>query len=294
MEIKQLKNFLMVAKYQHFTLAAEQICISQSALSKQIRALESEMGVALLDRCGRNVYITSAGQEFLVFADEVVSSYDKLRNKMNQYKATYTGHITIGTVPFMSQYGLNSILTSFFKQHPEIKVQIIEDKGEQILSLLNENQINFAFLYTTTLPDKNYKVIPLFDDVLVVVAHKDHKLAKRNSIDLKEIANDSLILPDSCQGFQDKIIQSCSQAGFYPDILFDKINMQTAMDFVTEKMGISLVMKSAMDSYKNEELAIIPLNDPIKSTFALVFPYRIKLSPSASMLRNYIIKQLHP
>lgn len=292
MEIEQLKNFIMVAQYQHITLAAEQICISQSALSKQIRALESELGVTLLDRCGRTLHITSAGQDFLVFANEVVTRYNTLRNNLNQYKTTYTGHITIGTVPLMSQYGINSVLTSFLKQHPEIQIQIIEDKDDQVLSLLNETQVDFAFVYTTTLPDKNYKVVPLVDDVMVVATHIDHPLAQKKSINLIDIANESLILPDLCLGFHDKIIQSCLQAGFQPSILLNKINIQTAIDFVAEKMGVSLLMKATMDSYKNKDIAIIPLNDPIKSTFALAFPHGKKLSPSATMLKNYTMERL--
>lgn len=291
MEVEQLKYFLMVAQYQHFTLAAEQLCISQSALSKQIRALESELGVPLLDRCGRSVHVTSAGQDFLIFAQEVVASYNKLRHHLNQYKNANEGHVTIGTIPIISQYGFHSVLATFMKAHPEIKVEIVEERCDQILNLLDNGQIDFAILRTATLPHHPYKIVPLVEDVMVLVTHQDHPLARRPSVDLSEASKESFILPDIGRGLEEITLQACFQAGFRPNILFRSIHIQSAIGFIAENMGVSLLMRKAAESFKQEGIRIVPLNDPIKSTLALVFPHGKKLSPSASMLRAHITKR---
>lgn len=281
MEVEQLKYFIMVAQYKHFTFAAEQLCISQSALSKQIRALESELGVPLLDRCGRSIHITSAGQDFLIYAKEVVDGYNKLKQHLNLYRATTEGHISVGFIPVTGQYGINSALSSFNKNHPEITIEIIEDKVEHIVNLMDDGVIDFAFLHTTHLPNNDYKVIPLVEDVMVLAVNKDHHLADRSEIDLAEIGNEHLIMPERVRGLH-------NQAKVPLNIQFNNVSTQTVISFVTEKVGIAVLLKKAVESYKNENIVMIPLHDPIKSTLALVFPHGKKLSPSATMLRGYL------
>ncbi|WP_138493588.1 LysR family transcriptional regulator [Paenibacillus pinistramenti] len=290
MEIEQLNYFLMVAQYRHFTLAAEQLCISQSALSKHIRALESELGVSLFDRCGRSVHVTSAGQDFLVFAKEVVASYNKLRTSLNQYKDVNEGSITIGMIPEMSQYGLHTVLLSFIKKHSDIHLEVLEEKADKLLELMSESQIDFAFVRTSVLPDNNYKIVPLLEDVMVLAVHKDHPLAGKKEIDPSDLEHEYIITPDSDSGLPTLAVQSFSQTGTQPKLLLNNVNAQTALSFVAEKLGVSLMMRRGAECFKSGEIAIIPLKEQMRSSIAIVFPHGRKLSPSAAVLREYTVK----
>ena len=290
MDIDQLKYFVSVVKYNSFTLASEQLCISQSSLSKHIKAMENKLGISLLDRSTRNVRLTSGGQDFFAFSKEVIESFIIVNSKLQKYKQNEKGHLILGTIPIMSQYGITSLIGSFNKQHPEIEIEIIERKGEEIIELLDASKIDLALVRTITLSSNKYKVLPLIDDEMVIVVHKDHPFVKRKSISLSEASNEKFIFLDAGRGLYDLFINSCHEAGFTPNVLYTNTRVETIIGLVREKVGVSLLMNKVMNLFDKSEISIIKIDENISSTLALVFPHGNKLSASSMVLKNYTVK----
>jgi len=290
MDIDQLKYFVAVVKYNSFTLASEQLCISQSSLSKHIKAMENELGITLLDRSTRNIKLTSAGQDFFEFSNEAIESFNKVNIKLQKYKQNEKGHLIIGTIPVMSQYGITTLIASFNKLHPEIEIEIIEKKGEEVIELLDDSKIDLAFVRTITLPNNSYKVLPLIDDEMVIVTHRDHPFGKRESINLLEASNEKFIFLDSGRGLYDLCSKSCNNAGFTPKVVYTNTRIETIIGLVRENVGVSLLMNKVVDLFDKKEISIVKLDNNISSTLGLVFPHGNKLSNSSMVFKNYTVK----
>ncbi|MBP2656660.1 MAG: LysR family transcriptional regulator [Firmicutes bacterium] len=289
MDIEQLKYFLTVSRYHNMTLAADHLYISQSSLSKHILQLEDEIGLKLFDRNERTLRLNSAGHEFISFAEEIIAKHSAIMSKMQQYRRTYDGHLILGSIPIMSQYDIHRAIAAFAKEYPDITIQTYEENGDHILKMLADEQLDLAIVRTATLSSNAYKVIPLADDEMVLVTNKTHPLATKKPLPLKEAVNESFILLDSGKGLYDLCLSACAKAGFSPSIRYQHTRIETIIGFVAENIGVSLLMKKVISFFQHPDIVCIELQEPIKSTVALVFPHGKKLSPSANLFRNFLI-----
>lgn len=284
MEIQELIFFLEVVEDKHFTTAAAELNISQSSLSKHIKALEDELGVKLLDRSTRSVMLTEAGSEFFSFACSVVESYNKLQIKMNEYKDISKKTLHIGTIPVMSQYGISPLIANFTKKYKDIDISIIEGRSPEILELLETSKIDVSFIRTVSLPGSEYNITPLIDDTLVMVVPKGHPFAKRSSVDLSEAAHENFILLDSGRGIYDLCMEACKEAGFEPHVLFEYTRIETIISVVSEGIGVSLLMKRVVDFFNYPHIEIVELSKKYITTLALVeLPHK----KSSDIVKNF-------
>jgi LysR family transcriptional activator of glutamate synthase operon len=290
MDIVQLKYFLTVSQFGHITLAADHLYISQSALSKHISQLEDEIGFKLFDRIARTIRLTSAGHEFVSFAEEIIAKHDMMMLKMQQYRQTDKGCLTIGSIPIMSQYDIHRAIAAFEKQYPDITIQIFEEKGDQIVKMLDDNLLDLAIIRTATLSNNSYKVIPLADDEMVLVVNKNHPLSKKKPLSLKEAAKETFILLDSGPGLHELCLSACTKAGFSPSIRYHHTRIETIIGFVAENMGVSLLMKKVISFFQHPDIVWVELEAPVLSDVVLIFPHGKKLSPSANLFRNFLVK----
>ncbi|VBB09518.1 transcription regulator hth lysr [Lucifera butyrica] len=290
MDIEQLRYFLAVSRYRNMTLAAEHLYISQSSLSKHIVQLEEEVGLKLFDRNERTLRLNSAGHEFFSFAEELVAKHGVMMRKMQQYRQPDEGHLTLGSIPIMSQYDIHRAIAAFAKQYPDITIQTFEEKGDHIVKMLDEELLDLAVVRTVTLPSNAYKVIPLADDELVFVTNTNHPLAHKKPLPLREAAEESFILLDSGPGLYDLCLSACAKAGFSPTIRYQHTRIESIIGFVAENIGVSLLMKKVISFFQHPDIVWLELEEPATSTLALVFPHGKKLSPSANLFRNFLIK----
>jgi DNA-binding transcriptional LysR family regulator len=270
MEIQQLKYFLEVAEKGNFTAASAELSISQSSLSKHIKALEEELGVKLLDRNTRSVKLTEAGSEFKEYAFRTVEAYREIMFRMDEYRDKNKKTLAIGTIPVMSQYGITSLIAAFMKQHKDIDVDIVEGRGHEVLELLDSMKVDLAFIRTVSLPGKGYRVNPLVDDELVLVVPCDHPLADRESVDLAMAANENFIFLDSGPGIHDLCLKACRESGFEPRILHEYSRIETIVGVVREGIGVSLLMRKVVEYFESKDVKVVKLDRGHATTLALV------------------------
>ena len=172
MTIEQLQYFMAIAKYKNFSTAAEECYISQSSLSKQIKALEQELGgVELFDRNTKKLDITYAGKEFYISADKILMEYQKMINNMKKYMDGHTEVLNIGTIPVMNHYGLTDIFFKFQEYYSNIRLHVIEANSVPIIEDFTKGKMDLAFLRDNYLPVGDFKIFPLVDDELVLVTN---------------------------------------------------------------------------------------------------------------------------
>ncbi|MCR5756534.1 MAG: LysR family transcriptional regulator [Selenomonas sp.] len=288
MDIEQLKYFLAVYSCKQMTLAADTLFISQSSLSKHIAQLEKEVGVPLFDRSGRTLHITSAGMDFEVFAREAVAKHDaiirQLQNNLNAHQST----LTIGTIPVLAQYDIHKKILAFGKENPHIKLTLIEEKGDHVLKLLDDELVDLAIVRAEGLNRSEYKVLALAQDELVLILSSQHPLAAEDTINLADLAAEDFFLLDVGSLPQQPVLQACQRAGFSPRLRQSFTRIETIIGFVAENDGVALIMEKDLNAFDQRRICIKKLTVPVTTTVALVFPHGKHLSPASCCLRDFL------
>ena len=286
MEIAQLKYFLAVCDCKQMTQAAERLFISQSSLSKHISQLEKEVGVPLFDRTGRTLHITTAGMDFAEFARETVNKADAILRRLHD-TTPYTAVLDLGTIPVLSQYGLHTKLLAFQEKNPHIRLNMVEDRGEEILRMLDGELVELAVLRASSLPDDSYKTLTLGTDKLVLVCSNTHPLAAAE-VSLKDFQQENFFLLDMGQNFADSVYHACAREGFTPHIRQIFTRMETVLGYVAAGAGVSLLMEKELAAFNLQNIAVKRFSPAISDGIALVFPHGRHLSPAAAALRNFL------
>lgn len=194
MELRQLKYFVKSAEYLNFSVAAKHLYITQSTLSQQIKQLEYELGFELFLRNSRHISLTEAGEEFLPFARKTIQDAEDGVQRLYDLQHVKTGTLRIGVT-----YSLSTVLTegvmSFLKEFPGIKLEIIYKTVDELLELLRERKVDFVLSYKPLCEAPDIDSMLLFENTLALVVAKEHPLAVRNCIKLRELEGKTLLLP---------------------------------------------------------------------------------------------------
>lgn len=263
MDIYQLEYVLAVAQYQHFSNAANEICVSQSALSHQINKLEDELGVQLFKRTTRTVYLTPAGKEFVAYAKRIISEIRQSKQAMRQYATAEHGELLIGAIPTIGLLKLTSTIAAFQRMHPHLHIDIHEDFSGKLLEMLQNFEIDAAL---ATLPEEkeiygNIVFYPLINDQLVLTIPPNHPLAKKKTIDLAEAKGEKFIMMKPNNGLYDISIDACRKVGFEPIVMYQSSQVDTVLGLVSEEMGIALMTSRIAAALDKGTYTIVSLRD---------------------------------
>lgn len=193
MTFEQIKSFLAIVKYNHFTLASQELYISQSSISKHIKSLEKELGVELFNRQHRNIRLTDAGEEFYKFAKKTMADYENILYEMKKHTCEESSSISIGVLDTMVEYGIASLIADFQKQYPFIQVDLIERSNHKIIEYLNNSTINLGFINSNYEHRGNLNLRKLINDDLVLVTSKQHIFSSKSSIDIFDTSKEKYI-----------------------------------------------------------------------------------------------------
>lgn len=261
MTIEQLQYFHAIQRYMNFSTAADELCISQSSLSKQIKALEKELSVELFSRSTRNISLTSAGKEFAIHSERILEEYGKMLCGLRDFSSRRKRSISIASIPVMNHYKVTDMISLFEKEHPDINMNITEKDGLYVLKSLENRDTDLVIIRTGFLPNGDYKVFPLIDDELVLVTNSSHRFSNREIISLSEAANENFILLSMDTGLNDFCLELCSKAGFVPRTLHTNVRIETIKSFILQGAGVSLLMKKVAEYIAGPDIRIVKLTE---------------------------------
>jgi DNA-binding transcriptional LysR family regulator len=283
MEIEYLCEFTVIAKLRSFSRAAEELCISQSSLSKHILALERELGVPLLQRNSRNVTLSAAGEQLLPLAAQV----NELKNKILVTAAKASSRektlLCIASIPVMAQYNITGLLAKFQREYPLVTLEIRECEQQELPVLLENGQVELAFSRLKTMSE-DLEYLDFCRDNLVAVVPKSHPLSVQSAITLEQLRGEKLLSLDSRTGLHDLCEDLCRQAGFTPSVVYTGHRPENIVDLAAQGMGIALLMKRHTDYVPNPQVVCIDITPTVESTICLV---RRKNRPLSSMARAF-------
>lgn len=283
MDIDHILYFIEVAESGSFSEAAENLYTTQSSVSKHVIAFEKELGLSLFDRSRRKIQLTEAGAAILVDAKKIAAVYKHLLKSAAIHSGRTEGVLSIASIPVMAHYNITGLIADFQNAYPDIKLEISEMEGIDILTRLKEQSFDFAFMRIEKL-DKGFDSIPLFEDEMAVVVSKEHPFADRKQLSLSELSGENFMLLNKYTLLYDMSLQACKSCSFTPHVTYTGTRMENILELVAKNQGLSLMMRHAVTYARNENIRIIPLEAPVRSTIGLV---KVKHKPLSGFARTF-------
>jgi LysR family hydrogen peroxide-inducible transcriptional activator len=246
MELHQLRYFCAVAETGNFSRAAEQSHVSQPSLSQQILKLEEELGARLFDRLGRSVRLTELGKTFLPRARAVLRELEAAKGDVAERKEFVGGPVTVGVIPTVGPYFLPRILTSFSLKFPQVRTTVVEEITPILLDRLRAGTIDVAVL-ALPIRGHEFETSPLLTERLFAALPKKHRLAKRNTLALKDLRSEPFLLLRDGHCFRDTAVAACDRARLHPQIVFESGQFSSLLSMVGAGMGVSIVPEMAIE-----------------------------------------------
>ena len=246
MELHQLRYFCAVAEAGSFSRAAEQSHVSQPSLSQQIIKLEDELGARLFDRLGRSVRLTDLGKTFLPRARAVLHELEAARGDVVERKDFVGGRVSIGVIPTVAPYYLPAVLTSFSRKFPQVQLTVVEEITPVLLDRLRGGAIDVAIL-ALPIRGHEFEAAPLLTERLFAALPKNHKLAKRGALSLKDLRAEPFLLLRDGHCFRDTAVAACDRARLHPQIVFESGQFSSLLSMVGAGMGVSIVPEMAIE-----------------------------------------------
>ncbi len=281
METDYLKEFMVLSETGNYLQAAEELFISQSSLSKHIKALEIELGVPLFNRTPRKVELTSYGQSFLKCAQQIVDiqySFQRdLANQLDEKQQT----LRIGSIPLMAPYRITDIIMKYQRENEHCTINLLEEESFTLKELLRKNKCDLAFIREEGDTDEEFARFPYTSDHLVAILPSTHPLAKRSTLRLEELRDENFLLlqPDSL--LYSISTTACQKAGFTPNIAYTGKRAENIMDLVEKGMGVSLLMEKPILSLATPKVSIIDVTPTVSTNIYIYYKKNIPLSSAA-------------
>ena len=246
MELRHLRYFVAVAAELHFGRAAQKLHISQPPLSMQIRALETELGVKLLNRTRRQVSLTLAGSAFLQDARQIIERSEQAVLSARRAERGEIGELAVGFISVADYNLLPLILREFRRQYPQVALSLKELTTDAQIDDLINSRIDVGFLLPPVM-EPAIESVPVLHEPLIVALPEGHRLARRRgAIPLPALADAPFIITPRhmAPGLYDDIVSFCRASGFSPKIVQEAIQMQTVISLVSAEMGVALIPRS--------------------------------------------------
>ncbi|WP_447599993.1 LysR family transcriptional regulator [Nitrospira sp. Nam80] len=262
MELRQLHYFLAVAKHESFTRAAEHVHVSQPSLSVQISALENELGARLLDRLGRKVVLTQAGELFRRHAERALGELEEAAHIVHELRGAKRGRLTVGTLSTVNSYLIAPLVSRFKQRFPAVHLHIHAQPSTDIVRGLLANQLDLG-IFLLPVAHPQLTTIPLFEERLVLAAPASAKVPKTR-VRMQELATFPLILMPVDYCLRRMVEQECARAGVHPQVSLEMSSPEGILQAVSEGAGMTILPELYVRlRVPGSELQIVDIYDPV-------------------------------
>lgn len=294
MNIERLKYFLDLTATLNYTETAERFFTTQSNISKQIISLEKELNTILFSREHRKIMLTDAGRALLPYADKILSDHASMLNALLPFQNTGCSTLRIGAIPVMTNYNVTGFIAEFHRQHPDIQLDVSEVESIHLLKELNEGNYDIAYIRIFEFDSGKYEKITMEYDQFAAVLPLNHPLAKKEKICLSELKDQCFLQLDRHTQLIHQFYALCRQAGFEPNVSYTGTRIDNILDFVSQGMGISLMMQNSIRSLNHPGIVIIPLDTTINSELAFIRARHQHHSPASNIFWKFVSLKGNP
>lgn len=270
MNIRDLTYLVCIAELGHFGKAAEACFVSQPALSMQIKKLEGELGVQLLERTNKSVTLTDTGITIVTLARQILQQVDELYEVAQAAKDPFKGEIKLGIFPTLGPYLLPYIMSDLSQSLPDISFYLIEEKTHLLIEKIKTGIIDAAILSLPIL-EKGLHTSFLFEEEFLLAVDHAHPLTKHAAIKKEAIDHQKLLLLDDGHCLKDQVVNFCKEIDATNTSSFRATSLEVLRHMVGSGLGVTLMPK--LSTERCQLNCYIPFCDP-KPIRSIALVYR--------------------
>jgi len=238
MNLRFLRTFVEIADNAGFARAATRLNLTQSAASRQIQALEDELGLQLFTRTGRSVRLTSEGEDLLMRSRRLLFDADAIGQRASALKTGEVGVLRVGATPQVIENLLADFLLRYRKRHAGVEVHLVEDGGSRLPGRLERGDINVALMPAD---ENRFSGRILYPMHVLAVFPAGHRLSRRKVVEVVELANEPLLRLTSSFASHDWFEAACRVAHIRPRVLLESVAPQTLIALARTGHGVAVV-----------------------------------------------------
>ena len=257
MNIEDLQAFLSVARNASFSLAAEELHLTQPAISKRIANLESQLDTRLFDRIGRKVSLTEAGQALLPRARSILLEVEDSRRAISNLSGRIGGKLSIGTSHHIGLHRLPPVLRQFNTDYPEVELDIHFMDSEEACRAVEHGDLELGIVTLPLTPSSLLKTLEIWPDPLSIVVGKSHALAKQRQVSLEILSRHTAILPATGTYTREVLERAIEHSNSKLKVGLATNYLETIKMMVSVGLGWSVLPESML----NREIKSLPLKD---------------------------------
>ncbi len=267
MEIKDMRAFYAIVEEGNISHAALRLDIAQPALSRQMKRLETALGVQLFERGSRRIRLTDAGRVLYSRVEHILGMVDGTVREIKEIGSGVAGSIRLGTITSSGAMLLPELITEFHRRYPEVTYQIWEAEGARILELLDNRVIEIG-VTRTQVDTRIYDSLVLPNEPLVVIMNKEHEIGKKpDTIAFKELKNAPILIP---LRWQSTFTATCRKSGFEPDIVCVSDSIIQDLLLAKRNVGVAVLPVSSKTLLTDGNLLYKRLTEPEMSTHTVI------------------------
>jgi LysR family hydrogen peroxide-inducible transcriptional activator len=263
MKLRDLEYLVAVDEERHFHNAAKRCFVSQPTLSGQLKKLEDELGVLLVERTRRQVAMTDVGEAVAQQARKILAEVKAVEEIVQSFDDPMAGELHVGLIPTLAPYLLPTIMPGIRRQYPKLKLWLHEYQTSVLLEQLRRAELDLLILALPVDTDE-FSEIQLFDEPFQLAVPEDDPLAQQSIITLAELRKREMLLLEEGHCLRGQALDVCFMAGATENVGFHASSLETLRHMVGEGMGITLMPQLAIPSRRSEmnEIRYLPFMDP--------------------------------
>lgn len=284
MELRQLRYLDAVARHRSFTRAALELHIAQSALSQQVSRLERELGVELLRRTTRRVEVTEAGELVLERGRRALAEAEGVRADVDALQGLVRGTLRLGGVPLVGPADPAALIADFIRAHPGVAVTVRDDVALTLLGQLREGSLDLVVALVDPDTLDGLDGVRLLDEELVVVAPRDHALARAKRVRVERLASEALVTYGAGSALREVL------HALVPDarVIAEANELEIVRELTARGLGVTLMPRSIVASHGNR-LAARPLSPRQVLPVSLLWRAGERPTPAARAFREHVL-----
>ena len=240
MNLRDLRYLIAVAEHRHFGRAAAASFVSQPTLSTQLKKLEDELGVSLVERAPRKVMLTPIGAEIVERARRVVAEIEQMKEAARRSQRPEAGTVRLGIFPTLGPYLLPHVVPGLRDRFPDLQLLLVEEKSDELLARLRDGRLDAAIL-ALPVHDEQLHHEFLFEERFVLAVPEQHRLADRRALGMDELASENLLLLEDGHCLRQQTLDVCELAGAHERTEFRATSLETLRQMVAANVGITLL-----------------------------------------------------
>jgi LysR family hydrogen peroxide-inducible transcriptional activator len=263
--LQELRYLVAVAEHRHFGRAAESCFVSQPTLSTQLKKLERELGVELVERNPRHVLLTDAGERVVERARIILGEADAIRGIAQHARDPESGSLRIGLFPTLAPYLLPHVVPHVHARFPQLELLLVEEKTEVVMQRLRDGQLDVGVLARPVHDDQLHEEY-LFAEDFVLAVPRDHPLsAKREPLDVSVLADEHVLLLEEGHCLREQALAVCQLAGASERSGFRATSLETLRQMVAAGVGVTLLPRLAVQPPvpPSDDITLLEFGEPV-------------------------------